>query len=112
MSDLTVKFKVRFTQASRKTPKVVQFMDGAKDEELTPTSPASLPISSPPPPTTEAVTNPGVSRIARMLALASHIEHLVDQGAIKDYAHAAMLLGITRLRMTQVMNLLTLPVAV
>ena len=48
------------------------------------------------------------SRAARQLALAYHIERLVDDGAIKDYAEAARMLGVTRARMSQVMNLLVL----
>ena len=51
---------------------------------------------------------PGVSRTARQLALAHHVERLIEDGVLKDYAEAARLLGITRARMTQVTNLLNL----
>ena len=51
---------------------------------------------------------PPVSRAARQLALAHHIERLVDAGELADYAEAARLLGLTRARVTQVMNLLLL----
>ncbi len=47
-------------------------------------------------------------RVARMLALAHHIERLVNEGALADYAAAAGALGVTRARMTQVMKLLLL----
>ncbi len=47
-------------------------------------------------------------RVARMLALAHHIERLVDEGTLADYAAAAGALGVTRARMTQVMKLLLL----
>ena len=60
---------------------------------------------------TKAVTSPkpsGPSRAARMLALAHHIERQIDDGAIPDYAAAARALGLTRARITQVMNLLLL----
>ena len=50
----------------------------------------------------------GPSRTARMLALAHHIERLIDDGVIPDYAAAARALGVTRARLTQVMNLLLL----
>ena len=43
-----------------------------------------------------------------MLALAHYIERQIDEGAISDYAAAARALGLTRARITQVMNLLLL----
>ena len=46
-----------------------------------------------------------------MLALVYFVERQVEAGAIRDYATAARRLGISRARMTQVMNLLNLPVA-
>jgi len=48
------------------------------------------------------------SRTARMLALAYYVETQIDNGAIRDFAEAARLLGVTRARMTQVMKLLYL----
>ena len=51
-----------------------------------------------------------VSRCARMLALAYFIERLVASGDLKDYAEAAMKLGISRARISQIMNLINLPV--
>ncbi len=63
-----------------------------------PKEPAPPPPDSPKPPT----------RLARMLALAHLIERKVESGELKDYAEAARTLGISRARMTQVMNLLVL----
>ena len=51
---------------------------------------------------------PSATRTARLLALAHFIERAVESGLIKDYAAAARLLGMTRARMAQVMNLLKL----
>ena len=51
---------------------------------------------------------PSVSRAARMLALAHHIERLIDAGELVGYAEAARALGLTRARLTQVMKLLLL----
>ncbi len=51
---------------------------------------------------------PPPSRAARMLALAHHINSLVDAGDLASYAAAAQALGLTRARLTQVMNLLLL----
>ena len=48
------------------------------------------------------------SRVARMLAMAYAIEQSIDNGKLRDYAHAAELLGGSRPRMTQVMGLLNL----
>ncbi len=50
----------------------------------------------------------GPSRTARMLALAHHVERLVEAGELESYSAAADALGLTRARLTQVMNLLLL----
>ncbi len=46
-----------------------------------------------------------VSRAALQLALAHHIERLVEVGELADYAAAARALGLTRARLTQVIKL-------
>ncbi len=51
---------------------------------------------------------PPPTRLARQLALAHLIERLVESGELENYAEAARRLEITRARMSQVMNLLTL----
>ena len=48
------------------------------------------------------------TRLARQLALAHHVERLVEDGTLRDYAEAARVLGVTRARMTQIVNLLAL----
>ncbi|MBI5431997.1 MAG: hypothetical protein HZA52_04120 [Planctomycetes bacterium] len=53
---------------------------------------------------------PGPSRLARRLALAYWIERQIESGALADYASAARLLGLSRARLTQVVNMLMLPV--
>ena len=50
----------------------------------------------------------GPSRVARLLALAHHVESLLGSGQLKSHAEAARQLGLTRARMTQVSNLLLL----
>ena len=50
----------------------------------------------------------GPSRTARQLAFAHYIERQIDAGTIPDYAAAARALGVTRARLTQLMNLLLL----
>ena len=46
--------------------------------------------------------------MARLLALAHKIDGLIRAGEIRDLADAARLAGVTRARMTQIMNLLLL----
>ena len=53
-----------------------------------------------------------VPRVARRLALAHRIEALVRAGELRDYADAARRLGLTRVRVTQLMNLLLLAPAI
>lgn len=51
---------------------------------------------------------PPPSRAARMLALAHYVERLVEEEKLATCAEAAQALGLTRARMTQIMNLLLL----
>ena len=51
------------------------------------------------------------ARIAINLALAHKLQQAIDEGRIEDRAHVARMLGVTRARVTQIMNLLLLPVA-
>lgn len=53
---------------------------------------------------------PKVSSTARTLALAHHFDRLLESGQACDYADIARRLGISRARVTQVMNALLLPV--
>jgi hypothetical protein len=53
-----------------------------------------------------------VARGAQMLAMAHQVERLVESGDVPSYAHAARALGLTRARLTQLMNLLLLSPAV
>ncbi len=48
------------------------------------------------------------SRAARLLALAHHVERLVEAGEVERYAAVAGALGLTRTRLTQVLALTTL----
>jgi hypothetical protein len=49
-----------------------------------------------------------VPRVARLLALAHRFEELVREGAVADYADLARVTGVSRARVTQIMNLLHL----
>src|SRR5713101_8286217 len=56
----------------------------------------------------ESVSTTQVPRITRLLALAVKFEGLLQQGVVKDYAELARLGQVSRARVTQIMNLLSL----
>ena len=47
----------------------------------------------------------GVPTITRLLALSHHFKRLVREDAVKDYAEIARITGLTRARVTQIVNL-------
>lgn len=49
------------------------------------------------------------SALAMRLALAYYVERCIEDGTLASYADTARKLGITRARMTQVMDLLLVP---
>ncbi len=49
-----------------------------------------------------------VPRVSKLMALAIRYDELVRVGAVKDYAELARLGGVTRARITQIMDLLNL----
>lgn len=51
------------------------------------------------------------SRVARQLALAHQIDRMIEAGELRDYADAARRLKVSRARVTQIMNLVALPIA-
>lgn len=59
-----------------------------------------------PPPKPEPVRRP--AKVARMLALAHHLQGGIDRGLIADRAAVARKLGLTRARVTQLLDLLLL----
>ncbi len=60
----------------------------------------------------ESVLRPAPSPAAKNLALAHHIERLIERGVIIDYTHAARMLGVSQPRMTHIMSLLLLAPAI
>ena len=68
---------------------------GREDNDDGPESPASVASSR-------------VPRIARLLALAWHVEGLVRSGTVSSYAAAARLGHVSRARMSQILSLLNL----
>lgn len=61
------------------------------------------------PPNPQTDTAPGrVPRVSRLMALAIRLDRLLRNGVARDYADLARLGGVTRARLTQIMNLLLL----
>ena len=59
-------------------------------------------------PLTHSVPSSRIPRIARLLALAWHVEELVQSGKISSYAAAARLGHVSRARLSQILSLLNL----
>ena len=58
---------------------------------------------------TPPVVAPGrIPRVSRLLALAIRYDRLIRQGAVPDYAELARLGGVSRARVSQIMDLLNL----
>lgn len=53
-------------------------------------------------------SSPRIPRLTRLMALAIKFQAMVDRGEVGDYADIARLGYVTRARLTQIMNLLTL----
>lgn len=53
-----------------------------------------------------------IPRISRLMALAIHFDGLIASGAVENYAELARLGGVTRARISQIMNLLHLSPAI
>ncbi len=55
---------------------------------------------------TDSSRPPGrIPRVARLLALAMHVEHLVQTAVVPNYATVARLGHVSRARLTQILNL-------
>jgi len=91
MTAVTVEYTVSFAK-KREQPRMKRSAKAESPKERFPSSKAG----------------PSATRTARLLALAHYIERSVESGLLKDYAASARLLGMTRARMAQVMNLLLL----
>lgn len=61
---------------------------------------------TPPPAKPEPVHRP--AKVAQMLALAHHLQRAIDRGDVADRAAVARRLGLTRARVTQLLDLLIL----
>ena len=66
----------------------------------------SVTLAETPPPKPEPVRRP--AKVAQQLALAHHLQAAIDRGAVADRADVARKLGLTRARVTQLLDLLLL----
>jgi len=64
--------------------------------------------ATPPGPKPELEPKGTIPRVSRLLALAHHIQELIDTGQVKDLAEVARRGHVSRARVTQIMNLLLL----
>ena len=64
--------------------------------------------SAPTPAAAKATGDLDASPAARNLALAYHIDGLIERGLVADYSAAAKLLGVSQPRLTHLMSLLLL----
>jgi hypothetical protein len=88
-------FRVRFSLGSKGRRRVFEAPSGAAPEKG---------IDSAPEP--EIVAPPErVPKIALLLVLGHHFERRVRDGVVKDYSEIARLTGVTRARVTQIVNL-------
>ena len=61
--------------------------------------------TAPPGPAREPERKGAIPRVSRLLALAHHIQELLDTGQVKDLAEVARRGRVSRARVTQIMNL-------
>jgi hypothetical protein len=71
------------------------------------------PAPPPPQPAAKRVPiDPSVSPAARNLALAHHLDRLIERGLVADFTAAARMLGVSQPRLTHLMGLLLLAPAI
>ena len=86
----------------------VQFYRRAKGQKHVRPEPAA-PQEKPVPASVQPLDRPSpqiIPKITRLLVLGHHFERLVREGGVKDYAEIARLAGLSRARVTQIVNLM------
>jgi hypothetical protein len=71
--------------------------------QITPSSRGRHRVGTPRP--VKPVAPPSVPHITKLMSLAIRLEHLLATGKVKDQAEIARTAGITRARVTQILNL-------
>lgn len=117
----TVEYQVRFATAPKGRKRVREAGEPFAKAVTAPTAPplppripesvAIRPIATTPDavvpeqPDSRAAAARRVPKIALLLVLGHHFERLVRDGVVKDYAEIARQTGLTRARVTQIVNL-------
>ena len=94
-----VEFQVQFSGGPKSRRRAEAETDAATPTE----QPASATTSRPEP--VKGASLDRIPKITRLLVLGHHFEKLVREGMVKDYAEIARLTGLSRARVTQVVNL-------
>lgn len=109
----TVEFEVQFSRG----PKGKKRVRAAAVVPLPKVEPVPSRMATPRPPSavapspqvaatpTPLPTTERVPKIALLLVLSHHFEQLVREGVVKDYAEIARMTGLTRARITQIVDL-------
>jgi hypothetical protein len=115
----TVEYQVRFATGPKGRKRVRETATVARVVPalpVTPTPRAAAPVAPPtravaaPTPESPApAPGPRILKTALLLVLGHHFEHLVRSGVVRDYAEVAKRTGLTRARVTQIVNLTLLP---
>jgi hypothetical protein len=93
-----VEYQIRFSPGQGRKPRVREAPVEARPIVAASSQPAA-------PPSPEPAPIGQVPRITQLLVLGYHFERLVREGVVQDYAEIARLTGLTRARVTQIVNL-------
>ena len=102
-----LEFTVRFTHGKKGRRRLRQ----AEKPKQSSLSPASTRPAPPKPRPVEKSAAP-IPKLTRLLVLGHHFENLVRHGFVKDYAEISRLTGLSRARITQIVNLTLLAPAI
>jgi hypothetical protein len=100
---VTIRLKPAVTADSRGSTVTVRLTNSAAVDRTAPPQPKTLIAET---------TEKGRPRITQLLALAVRLEQLLANGTAKDYADLARLGGVSRARITQILNLRNLAPAI
>ncbi len=95
-----LEFKVQFTHGTKGRRRLRQ---AEKPEQSSPSSASARP--TPPKPRPVEKSADPIPKLTRLLVLGHHFEKLVRHGFVRDYAEIARLTGLSRARITQIVNL-------
>ena len=106
VSPARVEFQVQFSRGPKGRRRVRE-RGGATTPERDPTAlpPATTQPTTSAPPAPRSHPSEDVPKVTRLLVLGHYFERLVRDGKVKNYAEIARLTGLSRARVTQIVNL-------